>query len=221
MEKETDIEKLPYWGILSKEEKVILSQGTTDRTYQKGEYIHGFSDACLGMIYVKSGSIRVYMTSEEGREITLFHIEQGDCCILSASCVIGEIGLDVLLLAEKDTELLAVHAGTFKQLMEGNIEVKCFAYELSTKRFSTVVWVMQQMLFSHFDERMARFLLSIYEKTKNPRIEMTQEAMALEVNSAREVVARMLKNFATEGWIELDRGAVTLKDIDALKSLVN
>lgn len=214
------IKKLPYWGFLSEEEKAVLGQGATCRTYQKNQYIYGFSDACLGMIYVCKGSIRVYMTSEEGREVTLFHIAEGDSCILSASCVIGEISLEVQLLAEEDTDLLAVNAGCFQQLMEHNIQVKCFAFQLSTKRFSTVVWVMQQILFAHFDERMARLLLSTYEKIGEKQIKMTQEAMAQEVNSAREVVARMLKTFAQEGWIEINRGVIILKDIDALQRLI-
>ena len=220
MNVDTLVTKLQYWDFLTEEEKNILIQGTSYRSYQKNEYIHGFSDACLGMIYVQKGSIRVYMTSEEGREVTLFHIAEGDSCILSASCVIGEISLEVQLVAEKDTDIVAVHAGCFQQLMERNIQVKCFAYEMSTRRFSTVVWVMQQILFAHFDERMARLLLSIYEKTGEPKIKMTQEAMAQEVNSAREVVARMLKTFAAEGWIEIDRGVITLKDIDALEELI-
>ena len=168
------------------------------------------------MIYVAKGSVRVFITSKEGREVTLFHIFEGDSCILSASCVIGEISLDVQLTAEEDTEILAVPAGTFSSLMDSNIHVKSFAYELSTRRFSTVVWVMQQILFDRFDERLARLLIGIYEKTGDEKIKMTQEDMAKEVNSAREVVARMLRQFADDGWVEINRGQITLTDIDAL-----
>lgn len=214
------IMKIQYYSFLSEDEKKRIVRSTTYRTYQKNEYIHGFSDACLGMVYVCKGSIRVYMTSEEGREITLFHIAEGDSCILSASCVIGEISLEVQLTAEEDTELIAVHAGYFQRLMEQNIHVRCFAAELSAKRLSTVVWVMQQILFARFDERMARLLISVYEKTGEREIRMTQESMAREVNSAREVVARMLKTFVSEGWIELKRGTVVLKDIEALQNLI-
>lgn len=214
------IMKIQYYSFLSEDEKKRIVRSTTYRTYQKNEYIHGFSDACLGMVYVCKGSIRVYMTSEEGREITLFHIAEGDSCILSASCVIGEISLEVQLTAEEDTELIAVHAGYFQRLMEQNIHVRCFAAELSAKRLSTVVWVMQQILFARFDERMARLLMSVYEKTGEREIRMTQESMAREVNSAREVVARMLKTFVSEGWIELKRGTVVLKDIEALQNLI-
>ena len=123
------------------------------------------------------------------------------------------------MVAESEVELLAIHAGTVAKLMESNIHFKCFIYELAAKRYSTVVLVMQQILFAHFDERMARFLLSRYEKTGDSTIRMTQEAMAQEVNSVREVVARMLRQFESDGLIELNRGIVILKNIELLKNI--
>ena len=220
MVSEVYVSRLPYWNDLEKDEKEAVTRSTVIREYKKGAYIYGMQDACLGMVYVQKGSIRVFLMSEEGREVTLFHIGEGDSCILSASCVMGEISLEVQLVAEMDTEILAVPAGTYKKLMESNLKLRCFTYELSTKRLSSVVWVMQQILFAHFDERMARFLLTEYEKTGSTKISMTQEEIAREVNSAREVVARMLRQFAEDGWIEVGRGTVTLKDIQSLKQIV-
>lgn len=217
---ETLVTKLQYWNFLTENEKNTLIRGTTCRAYQKNEYLHGFSDACLGMIYVQKGSIRVYTISEEGREVTLFHISEGECCIMSASCVITGISLDVQFLAEEETEIMAVHSGTIQKLMDSNIYVKCYAYELATMRFSSVVWVMQEILFARFDVRMARFLLSVYETTGDTHIQMTQEAIATEVNSAREVVARMLKQFASDHFIDIKRGAIVLKNIDGLKKII-
>lgn len=219
MELQSFFNNLSFWNKLSEEEKAVAQRGMTQHTYEKGVYILGFSDACLGMVYIRKGAIRVFITSEEGREITLFHISEGECCVFSSACAIGGITLDVQMVAESEVELSAIHAGTVAKLMESNIHFKCFAYELSTTRYSTVVWVMQQILFAHFDERMARLLLSVYEKTGDKTIRMTQEAMAQEVNSAREVVARMLRQFASDGWIEVKRGAVALKNIEALKNI--
>ena len=221
MENESLIKKLPYWDALSEKEKDLVAGRAVKVEYEKDEFIDGFNDACLGMIYVVKGSVRVYITSKEGREVTLFHISENDSCILSASCVIGAISLDVQLVAEDDTEIVAVPSGTFLSLMNDNVNVKCFAYELSTRRFSTVVWVMQQILFDRFDERLARLLLSIYEKTGDKTIKMTQEDMAREVNSAREVVARMLRQFADDGLVEINRGQITLTDISALEGLLD
>ena len=219
MKAQSDFEKLSFWNTLSEKEREVAKGGLTQRTYEKGTYILGFSDACLGMVYIRKGSIRVFITSEEGREVTLFHISEGDCCVFSSTCVIGGVTLDVQMVAESEVELLAIHAGTVAKLMESNIHFKCFIYELAAKRYSTVVWVMQQILFAHFDERMARFLLSRYEKTGDSTIRMTQEAMAQEVNSAREVVARMLRQFESDGLIELNRGIVILKNIELLKNI--
>ena len=214
------VKQIPFWNNLVDEERTHLLSGTVLRTYKKDSYIYGMTDACLGMIYVQRGSIRVYITNEEGREITLFHIGSRECCIMSASCVITGISLDVQLYAEEETEILAIHSGMVQKLMDSNIYVRCFAYELATKRFSDVVWVMQEILFAGFDVRMARFLLSVYEKNGEKKIQMTQEAIAKEVNSAREVVARMLKQFASDELIELNRGAILIKDVEGLKKII-
>ena len=216
-----EIKQLPFWKNLLDEEKNHLLSGAVYRVYKKDSYMYGMTDACLGMIYVQKGSIRVYITNEEGREITLFHIGGGECCIMSASCVIAGISLDVQLYVEEETEIIAIHSGMVQKLMDSNIYVRCFAYELATKRFSDVVWVMQEILFAGFDVRMARFLLSIYEKTGEKKIQMTQEAIAKEVNSAREVVARMLKQFASDELIELYRGVIIIKDFEGLKKIID
>jgi CRP/FNR family transcriptional regulator len=220
MNKEFNFKVFPFWDSLSIDEKNSVMSAATAKKYDKDQYIYGFSDACLGMIYVKKGGIRVFTTSNDGREITFFHIEEGDCCILSASCVIGQLSVEVELTADDDTELLAIHSGVFGTLVEKNVNVRCWSFQLSTKRLSSIVWVMQQILFLHFDERLATYLLSVYEKTGERKIKMTQEYMAQEVNSAREVVARMLKQFASDKLIEINRGAITIIDVEGLRNVI-
>jgi len=220
MTKENAVRQLPYWDKLTETEKSFIEKNTTVRTYEKGTILHGCSEACLGMIQVMSGAVRVLMLSEEGREITLFRLEPGDSCILSASCVLSQITFETQMIASEKTEIAVVNAGAFLALMENNLNVKCFAYELATERFSTVVWVMQQIIFARFDQRLAGFLLKYYERTGQMELRMTQEAIAQEVNTAREVVARMLKQFSSDGLIEVDRGTITIKSITGLKSLL-
>ena len=215
------LSKLPFWNDLTDSEKETASRGSVIKKYDKSVYIYGFTDACLGFVYVKQGSIRVYITSDEGREITLFHIEKDDTCILSSACALSGVSLDVQMAAESDTELLAMGAGTFEKLVQSNIYVKSFAYELTAKRLSSVVWILEQILFAHFDARMAQFLISVYERTGSKIIKMTQEAIAREVNSAREVVARMLKQFENDGIIAVKRGTITIKDLNALEKIAN
>ena len=216
------LEKLPFWSSLSDAEKKTVKTSAVVNHYKKGSILHGNCDngaSCLGMVYVISGELRAYILSEEGREITLFRLPKGDSCVLAASCIISQIDFDTLLTATGDADVLIVPAAVFSRLMNENIHVKCFLYELATERFSAVMWVMQQILFYRFDQRLATFLLNEYRRTGVPKIRMTQEQIAQNVNSAREVVARMLKQFASDGLIENQRGIIVLKDIGGLEKL--
>ena len=210
---------LPFWDKLSGPEKAAAEQGLTRHTYQKGVYILGFRDVCLGIVTLHKGAIRVYLTSEEGREVTLFHISAGECCVFSAACAMGDSLPDVQMVAESEVTLSALHARTIAALMQSNVHFRCFVYELATRRYATVVEVLQQILFAPFDARLARLLVRLFEERGQTTLRLTQEAMAREVNSAREVVARTLRRFAEAGWIELRRGAVVLKDPAALQAL--
>ena len=211
--------KLPFWDKLDNRQKEYATHHAGIRYYEKNNIMHGRGNSCLGMIYVIKGEIRVFMLSEEGREITLFRLEKGDSCVLSSACVIEEITFDTQMIAEKDCEIMVVNSVAFAQLAKENIYAKCFMYELATKRFSAVMFTMQMILFAKFDQRLATFLLSEYDKTGICEIRMTHEQIAQQVNSAREVVARMLKRFVSDGLGELKRGSVILKDIDELRNL--
>lgn len=215
------VQRLPYWNDLTADEQAAVAQTAVVRTYRKNEMIYGQGDLCLGMIYVLRGRIRVYILSEDGREITLFFVSKGESCVISAACVISQLRFETVMAAEEPTELLIVSAGDFQALAEYNLKVRCFLYELATERFSQVMWVMQEILFLRFDQRLAKFFVSEFEKTGEREIRMTQKEIAQQVNSAREVVARMLRQFSEDGLVELKRGCILLNDLDGLRRLVS
>ena len=119
----------------------------------------------------------------------------------------------------KESDILIVPVNLFGTLCERNVHVRCFAYEIAARRFSSVVFVMQQILFARLDQRLASFLLREYRKKGNPEIRMTQEQLAAHINSVRETVGRMLKRFAEEGMIENRRGSILLTDIQKLEKI--
>lgn len=213
---QVQLPKLPFWELLSGPQKETVADCAVIRHYEKGSMINGDGNACLGMIYVLKGSIRIYILSEEGREITLFRLEKDDTCVLSASCVISQITFDTQIVVEKSCDLLVVNSGVYSRIVNENIYVKCFTYELTVERFSSVMWTMQQILFEKVDRRIASFLISEYNKTGNAEIHMTHEQIAQQISSAREVVARMLKRFVSDGLVEMKRGTIKLKDIERL-----
>lgn len=208
---------LPYWEDLTDSQQEMIGFHAVTREYKKGQLIHSGDKECLGMIQVLSGSVRTYILSEEGREITLFRLNKGECCVLSAACLMEAITFETQMAAAEDVELLIVPSRIFERLKEKNIYVRCFMYEMMMERFSATMWTMQEILFKGFDRRLASFLVKESERTGKTELRMTHEQIAEHTNSAREVVARMLKRFENEGLVEHKRGAVRIKDLEALK----
>ena len=161
----------------------------------------------------------MYLLSPEGREVTLYRLGVGDCCVLTASCVMSQISFETNMAAEQDSEVLIVPVHTFGRFTEENIHVRCFMYELAIRRFSSVMFSLQQILFARFDRRLASFLLEEAERTGSREIRLTHEEIARQVSSAREVVARMLKRFASDGWVSLRRGMIYLEQPEELKKI--
>ena len=198
----------------------MFTQNATLNQYAKGTSIHDAELSCIGLLYVKKGSLRVYMMSEDGREITLYRIQQGEICVLSASCVLNSITFDVHVDTVEDCELIQICSVTLSKLMDENVHVEVFAYKLIAERFSDVMWTMQQILFMSFDRRLAIFLLDEAASSGSDEIHMTHEQIARFMGSAREVVTRMLKYFSSEGLVHLSRGSVKILDRAKLRALV-
>lgn len=213
-------ERLTFWDKITKEEQEILIQNTSVVRYTQGQNIYDAQQECVGVLLIKIGELRTYILSEEGKEVTLYRLSDGDVCILSASCILKNITFDVHVDAEKDSEVLLINSSVFSSLSQRNIYVEAFSLRLTADRFSDVMWAMEQILFMSFDRRLAIFLLDETAKNGIDTLSLTHEQIAKYVGSAREVVSRMLKYFAKEGMVELSRGSIKIVDRQKLKGLL-
>lgn len=210
--------RLPGWEHLTGEERQLVEQNTRRAAFPKGAAVLHSGD-CLGLVQVVRGCLRAYLLSEEGREVTIFRVEPGEACVLSATCVMSQITFETNLVAEEETELLILSSGAFGRLTEENLHVRCFLYEMAAERFSEVLWVMQQILFMGFDRRLALYLAGACRRVGGGELKLTHEQIARDLGSAREVVTRMLRRFAREGLVEVRRGSLLVKDPGALERL--
>ena len=211
-------EIFPFWNEISKSDRDFICQNSFALTYPKGAGIHDGNE-CSGVIFVRSGSLRLYMMSEEGREITLYRLHKGDMCMLSASCVLQTITFDVFVNAEENSECYVIGGPAFAEISARNPQVRIFALETAVSRFSDVMWVMQQILFMSMDKRLAIFLADESARTNSDTITLTHEQIARYMGPPREVVPRMLKYFANEGIVEASRGGIKILDKKRLRKL--
>lgn len=213
-------ETLTFWNEITEEEQEMIIQNTAVVKYKQGQNIYNAQQECVGVLLIKKGELRTYILSEEGKEVTLYRLGEGDVCILSASCILKNITFDVHVDAEKDSEVLLINSPAYSALSQKNIYVEAFTLRLTADRFSDVMWAMEQILFMSFDRRLAIFLLDETAKTGTDNLSLTHEQIAKYVGSAREVVSRMLKYFAKEGMVELSRGSIKIVDRQKLKKLL-
>ena len=189
------------------------------RKISKGTVIHNGSMDCTGLLLVKSGQLRAYILSSEGREITIYRLFDRDMCLFSASCIMRSIQFEVTVETEKDTELWIIPAEVYQGIMEESAPVSNYTNELMATRFSDVMWLMEQVMWKSLDKRVAAFLLEEMSIEGTAQLKITHETIANHLGSHREVITRMLRYFQNEGMVKLSRGMIEITDVEKLEEL--
>ena len=210
---------LPFWDKLNANQQQKVAEVAEYRSVKKGTHIHDSSAQCLGLVMVKSGQLRAYILSEDGREITISRLFEYDVSLLSASCVMPDMQFNVMIEAEKDTEFWSIPACLFKNLVDESLAVSAFANSLISGNFSELMWLMEQIMWKSFDKRLASFLLEETAIEGSQILKITHEKIANHMGTAREVVTRMLRYFQSEGLVKLTRGAIEVVDQKKLETL--
>lgn len=203
---------LPFWKELSENQKEKLCAEATLKTAEKGEIIHRGSGDCLGFLIVKTGQLRAYIVSEEGKEITVYRLFEHDMCLLAASCIFRNIDFEIWMEAREDTTYWVVPPVVYQGIMDASLPVMKYTNDLMSERFSDVMWTMEQILGKSVDKRLAAFLIEESQNCGQEEFSLTHDRAARELGTAREVVTRMLRYFQQEGLVLLSRGKIKIAD---------
>ena len=212
-------ELLPVFGELDAESRTALQSAAVRRVATQGDTIHNGSADCTGLVLIESGQLRAFILSEEGREITLYRLLERDICLFSASCMLRDIQFEIVLEAEKETTFWVVPSETYEKVLQRSLPLANYTNQLMASRFSDVMWLLEQIMWRRFDQRLADFLLEESALENTSTLTITHETIAKHMGSAREVVTRMLRYFREEGLVSLSRGTVTITDAEGLRKL--
>jgi CRP/FNR family transcriptional regulator, anaerobic regulatory protein len=164
-----------------------------------------------------SGVVRVYKIGETGREITLYRFGHGESCILTANAILSQKLFPAIATVERDAEAVMIPADKFRDWVRRYDPWREFVFELLSDRLSTVMAVVDEVVFQRMDWRVTSLLLNKF-KTMNP-IRITHQEIAAELGSSREVISRILENLSQKGLIEVGRGMIEILDFDELSAL--
>lgn len=210
--------KLPFWAHLSAMQRELFLSQIKKVHYEAGEAVISEKNNCLGALFILRGKLRVYLLAEDGRQITIYRLQAGEACVLTASCALPAINLDVQIDAEENAALLLIPTSVFSALMQENIYLEAFAYRLTCEHFSSIMAAVEKIFFMSLEQRVATFLVEEAAQRSSAFIPITQEKLAMAIGSAREAVSRTLNQFSKAGIVSLSRGSIQILDPDALSA---
>lgn len=215
----TNLKKyLPFWEKLSQEQKKILENASRSYQVKKDYTFHGGSDECAGLLIITGGQVRVFIITEDGKEITLYRLFDFDICLFSASCAFQSLQYDIYVQAEVDTEVINISSDVYQKLMKESAAVSNYTNELLMTRFSDVMWLLDQILSRKMDARLCALLWEECQMRESDELEITHDILARHLGTAREVVTRMLKYLQNEKIVSLSRGKILILDQKRLQA---
>jgi CRP/FNR family transcriptional regulator, anaerobic regulatory protein len=171
---------------------------------------------CGYLPFVVEGTLRIFKTSDSGREITLYRIERGESCVLSATCILNGSTFPAIAEAEGRTEVLLSPSKLLMGFVDEHAEWRRFVFGLYSKRLDTVLGLVDEVAFQHIDERIAAYLLK-NAAGRDRAVTRTHGEIAAELGTSREVVTRILRDFEAAGTIETTRGRIFVRQPAALE----
>ncbi len=173
-------------------------------------------DRVDGIALLLSGVVRVYTIGETGREITLYRFGLGQSCILTANAILSRQSFPAIATVEQDAEAVMIPSDAFRDWIRRYDLWREFVFDLLSQRLSTVMAVVDEVAFRRMDARLAAFLLN-QAGVQNP-MRITHQKIAAELGSSREVISRLLEDFAEEGLLRAGRGSIEVLDFEGLES---
>jgi CRP/FNR family transcriptional regulator, anaerobic regulatory protein len=161
-----------------------------------------------------SGVVRVYKIGENGREITLYRFGLGESCVLTANSILSLQSFPAIATVEQDAEAVMIPADTFRDWVRRYDVWREFLFNLISQRLSSVMEIVDEVAFRRMDTRLASFLLD-RGRIQNP-IQMTHQEIAAELGTSREVISRILEDFADYGIVGISRGRIEILDFESL-----
>jgi CRP/FNR family transcriptional regulator len=181
-----------------------------------GTVIFDENQPCQGFPLLLSGSVRVIKSSANGRELQLYRVGEGESCILTSSCLLGHSNYQARGIVEQDVEMIVLPPAAFRTLMADCPPFRDYIFSLFAERLTDLMELVSAVAFQKLDQRLAALLLS----RPSPLL-ATHQVIADELGSAREMVSRLLKGFADQGWVRLGREQIEVIDRGALNRLAS
>jgi CRP/FNR family transcriptional regulator len=184
-----------------------------------GKRLFSEGDSAQALALVVSGAIRIFKTGRTGREITLYRLGPGETCILSVNAIVTQQPLPAAATVEEEVQAVTIAAAVLRDWVHRHELWRQFVFELISQRLTKVLTLVDDVVFSRMDTRIAALLLA-RSRSQNP-VHITHQEIAAELGTSREVISRILEDLAGAGMVRSTRGRIEILDAAPLEVLAN
>lgn len=189
---------------------IIEDFDTNSEIITRGEQCRGFS-------LILKGVVRVYKISDKGKEVTLYKLSNGDTCYLSISCMLSNEAFPAFAEVVEPTKIVFIPIDIFNRYIYNTIDFQKYMVSNLFNKYTEVINLLEEIAFERMDVRISKYLLDVSKNTNNSDfLYLTQEKIAQELGTSREVVTRILTDFKNKDIISTQRGKITITNRDKL-----
>jgi CRP/FNR family transcriptional regulator len=208
---------VPVLRGLDESTKNMLRESAIRKQIPRGAVLFRPGDQCVHFPLIVAGTVRVQRVTESGREIVLYRVSTNETCILTTASLLSDDTYSAEGVAETDVTAYIVPAERFANLMSVSASFRALVFDGYSRRIATLMSRIEEIVCTRINVRLAERLLAL--RGTDNRISVTQQALAADLGTAREVVGRTLKSFERAGWVRLSRGGAEITDAAALRAL--
>jgi len=221
MDKREILELFSFYREASLKERRQILQATNLKRLSAGNLIQLEGDSCREFYWVGAGNTRVYKSNNKGKEITLYHVSRGESCVLSATSILSDRTFPATAAVQKTVQAVIISPVDFKQLVLDAPSFRKFVYNLIGSGIADILALLHGLAFLKIETRLAQFLWRQFDNKglPVPVVTFTHDQIAAELDYAREVISRMLKELEKKQIIKLSRGHIRVVDANELRRM--
>lgn len=216
----TDIlQRVPLFTDLNEAELARFAEVAREREYPKNSVILFEDDPGDALYIVSTGQVKVVLIGEDGREVILSVLGDGD--FFGEMAIIDDEPRSAHVIAMKDSHLLVLRREAFQAQLEQNPKIALKLLRVLVQRLRRADEKIGGLVLLDVNGRVAQLLLDLAEESGGPKItrRLTHHTIAQMIGSSRETVSRAMRELVERGFIEVSRREITIRQRDSLHSL--
>lgn len=213
------LKRVPLFTDLSEAELARFSEVTREREYPKNSVILFEDDPGDALYIVSTGQVKVVLIGEDGREVILSVLGDGD--FFGEMALIDDEPRSAHVIAMRDSHLLVLRREDFQAQLEQQPQIALKVLRVLVQRLRRADEKIGGLVLLDVNGRVAQLLLDLAEEGGGPKItrRLTHHTIAQMIGSSRETVSRAMRELVERGFIEVSRREITIRQRDALLSL--